>query len=112
MLWFKTAEQSLQRQLFFTAAVTTGSGTVFAWTALRQLNGALAIRSEKILGPYTGKFTTPMTYSRNEQRSQQAEKQFSTRDLVAKWKDYNYYRSAILITGTVIGALGIAMNEM
>lgn len=53
-----------------------------------------------------------MTYSRNEARSQQAEKRFSTRDLVAKWKDYNYYRSAILITGTVIGALGIAMNEM
>ena len=108
----KTAGQSLQRQLFITAAVTTGSGTVFAWTALRQINGALAIRSEKILGPYTGKFTMPMTYSRNEPRSQQAEKQFSTRDLVAKWKDYNYYRSAILITGTIIGAFGIAMNEM
>jgi len=53
-----------------------------------------------------------VTYSRNEPRSQQVEKQFSTRDLVAKWKDYNYYRSAMLITGTVIGALGIAMNEM
>jgi hypothetical protein len=85
---------------------------MFAWTALRQINGALTIRSEKILGPYSGKFTKPMTYSRNEPRSQQAEKQFSTRDLISKWKDYNYYRSFILIIGTVIGALGIAMNEM
>lgn len=85
---------------------------MFAWTALRQINGALAIRSEKVLGPYTGRFTMPMTYSRNELPSQQAEKQSSTRDLIIKWKEYNYYRSAILITGTIIGALGITMSEM
>jgi hypothetical protein len=51
-----------------------------------------------------------MTYSRTERASQQAEKQFSTKDLVEKWKEYNYWRSGILIAGTIIGAYALALE--
>ena len=79
------------------------------------MNGALAIRSERLLGRYTGKFlfvefTTPMTYSRAERASQQAEKQFSTKDLVDQWKQYNYWRSGILLAGTMVGAYALTLD--
>lgn len=94
-----------------TAAITTGSGTVFAWTALRHLNGALSIRSAKIAGPWTGIGALPLTYSSKEKRSIDTEQKYSTAELVVKWKDYNLARSAILLVGTLIGAYALAIES-
>jgi hypothetical protein len=89
--------------------VTTGSGTVFAWTALRYVNGALAIRADKLAGSQ-GFSGIALTYSRNEKWSKQTEAKYSTADLVVKWKKYNQARAMILMIGTVIGAWGLALQ--
>lgn len=105
------AKNPSARQLYTTAAITTGSGTVFAWTALRHINGALSIRSAKIAGPWTGVGSLPLTYSAKEQRSIDIEEQHSTPELVVKWKDYNLARSVILLVGTLIGAYTLAFTD-
>ncbi|QDS75072.1 hypothetical protein FKW77_006751 [Venturia effusa] len=99
-----------KNQLYTTAAITTGSGTVFAWTALRHINGALSIRSAKIAGPWTGIGHLPLTYSAKEKRSIDTEKKYSTAELVVKWKNYNLARSIILLVGTLIGAYALATD--
>jgi hypothetical protein len=90
------------------AAVGTGSGTVFAWTALRHINGGLSLRSEKLIG--SAPKTIALTYSKNEKRSRAAEKKYTTVELVTMWMNYNNIRSLILIAGTVVGALGLALD--
>jgi hypothetical protein len=91
--------------------VTTGSGTVFAWTALRHINGALSIRSAKLAGPWTEVGTLPLTYSLRENRSIATEQKYSTTDLVVKWKDYNLARSVILTVGTLVGAYALTLES-
>ncbi|KAF2664466.1 hypothetical protein BT63DRAFT_90213 [Microthyrium microscopicum] len=94
------------RQLFVTAAVTTGSGTVFAWTALRYINGALAIKADKSAGPQQ---SIALNYSRKESGTKNLEAGHSTQELAAKWKQYNAFRSVILLLGTVVGAYALAL---
>jgi len=105
-----SAENALTRQIYTTAAVGTGSGTVFAWTALRHINGALSIRTDKVAGPWTGVGKLPLSYSRREQRSIAAEQKYSTVELVVKWRNYNLLRSVILIVGTFVGACGLGLD--
>ncbi|KAF2095456.1 hypothetical protein NA57DRAFT_79180 [Rhizodiscina lignyota] len=103
-----TAPDSFSRQLFVTAAVTTGSGTVFAWTALRGLNGALSIRSEKVLGPYSPSPNLPaLTYSKNESWSKSVEGKSSTQELLRQWIKLNALRAGILALGSIVGAYGL-----
>jgi hypothetical protein len=90
--------------------VTTGSGTVFAWTALRYINGALAIRADKLAGSGNSS-AIALTYSRKERWSIWTEENYSTEELVVKWMRYNQLRALILITGTVIGACGLALGR-
>ncbi|KAE9976163.1 hypothetical protein EG327_008212 [Venturia inaequalis] len=101
-------KNSSARQLYVTAAITTGSGTVFAWTALRHINGALSIRSAKIAGPWTGFGSLPLTYSAKEKRSIDTENKYSTAELMVMWKNYNLARSVVLLVGTLIGAYALA----
>jgi hypothetical protein len=97
--------------MFTTAAVTTGSGTVFAWTALRYVNGALAIRTDKLAGPGSTAGSIALTYSRKEYWSRWTEeKHHSTAELVAKWMRYNQFRAIILMIGTTIGAYGLTFG--
>ncbi|TID15241.1 hypothetical protein E6O75_ATG08494 [Venturia nashicola] len=102
---------SSARQLYTTAAITTGSGTIFAWTALRDINGALSIRSAKIAGPWTGVGNLPLTYSVKEKRSIDMAGKYSTTELVVKWKNYNLARSVILLVGTLIGAYALTFAD-
>ncbi|KAF2431962.1 hypothetical protein EJ08DRAFT_732721 [Tothia fuscella] len=99
----------LPMQLFTTAAITTGSGTVFAWTALRHINGALSIRTEKLAGPGTTGQHMAMTYSKNEKWSKETEAKYETRELIMLWERYNRYRAWILVVGTIVGGVGLAM---
>jgi hypothetical protein len=80
---------------------------VFAWTALRHLNGALAIRADKLVGPNTH---IALHYSRKEFASKRTEAKHTTEELVTKWKNYNMFRAVILLFGTLIGAYALAIE--
>src|SRR3978361_855585 len=95
------------QKLFITALVTTGSGTVFAWTALRHINGALSIRADKLAGPNNH---IALHYSRNEVASKRAEARYTTEELVTKWKNYNMFRACVLLFGTIIGAYALSIE--
>lgn len=105
------ANSSFTRQLYGIAAVTTGSGTVFAWTALRGINGALSIRSAKVAGPGANPNHVSLTYSRNEAWAKSLEGKHPTRKLVYQWVKLNSIRAAILILGTVVGAAALAFEN-
>jgi hypothetical protein len=107
----RTLPTALPTQLFTTAAVTTGSGTVFAWTFLRYINGALAIRTEKLAGKGETGDHIAMRYSRNEKWSKWTEEKYSTRELLGLWERYNRYRAIILCIGTVLGAWGLLSDR-
>ena len=108
-LAYAAPSSSLVRQLYMTAAVTTGSGTVFAWTLLRSLNGAISIRHEKLTGYPSNEIA--MTYSNKEKRSRNLEARQTTTGLLTSWKNYNRFRAVILIVGTVIGAMALALDS-
>jgi len=111
LLAYRAPSSSLARTLFTTAALTTGSGTVFAWTFLRAVNGALSIRSSKLAGPWTGTWKIPLTYSFKEQAARKLEERLSTMELVQKWRNFNLLRSVILIAGMVVGAWGLVLES-
>jgi hypothetical protein len=108
-LAYAAPSSSLVRQLYTTAAVTTGSGTVFAWTFLRSLNGAISIRHEKLTGRPSREIA--MTYSNTEERSKNLEARQTTPGLLSMWKKYNQARAVILIAGTVIGSMALALDS-
>jgi hypothetical protein len=108
-LAYAAPPSSLVRQLFTTAAVTTGSGTVFAWTFLRTLNGALSIRHEKLTGRPSKEIA--MTYSNKEKRSMALEARQSTTGLLRSWMNYNQVRGVILIAGTIVGSMALALDS-
>jgi len=91
------------------AALTTGSGTVFAWTALRAVNGALAIKARKLAGPDND--SVALTYSLKEKASITLEGKKSAKELMVMWMNYNEIRSVILLAGTIIGAYALAMDD-
>jgi hypothetical protein len=107
----RTLPSALPTKLYTTAAITTGSGTVFAWTFLRYINGALSIRTEKLAGPGTTGNHVAMTYSRNERRSKRTEEKYDTRELLGLWERYNRYRAIILCVGTLVGAWGLLSDR-
>jgi hypothetical protein len=104
---FQLAQDSFVQKLFVTALVTTGSGTLFAWTALRHVNGALSIRTERLVGHQKH---VALLYSVNEVASIRAEEKYTTEQLVQKWANFNMFRAVVLLIGTVIGAYGLAIE--
>jgi hypothetical protein len=81
---------------------------VFAWTALRAVNGALAIKSRKLAGPDNGSIA--LTYSLKENAAMELEGKKSPRELMTMWMNYNAVRSFILVFGTVVGAYALALD--
>jgi Domain of unknown function (DUF1772) len=98
------------QKLYIVAALTTGSGTVFAWTALRAVNGALSIKSRRLAGPDNGSIA--LTYSLKEEGAMNLEKAKSARELMTMWMNYNEVRSLILIFGTLVGAYALALDQV
>ncbi|KIX01621.1 uncharacterized protein Z518_09347 [Rhinocladiella mackenziei CBS 650.93] len=99
---------SLVRFLYIAAAVSTASGVPYALTFLRRTNGALSIRSEKLAGPGNG--VMALTYAFNEKRSIDREKKMSTVELVRRWQWHNSIRTVVLVVGTILGAMAVAMD--
>jgi len=108
ILAFTSSDHFLQK-LYVTAAVATGSGTVFAWTALRAVNGALALKARKHAGPDNDSIA--LTYSLKERTSINLEKEKSPKELMVMWMNYNEVRSLILLVGTIIGAFALALDH-
>jgi hypothetical protein len=91
------------------AAVITASGVPYALTFLRRTNGALSIRSERLAGPGNGALA--LTYAFDEPRSIEREKKFTTVQLVRRWQWHNNVRTAILVLGTILAAVAVAMDH-
>ena len=100
---------SILRYLYTIAAITNASGVPYALTFLRRTNGALSIRSDKLAGPGNGAIA--LTYAFNEQRSRKREKEWDTVDLVRRWQWHNAIRTVVLVLGTFVGAVGVALAK-
>jgi hypothetical protein len=104
------AEQSQTRTLYIIATILTSCGPLFAWTTLRSTNGALAIRADKLAG--VAPPTIALTYSRREHWSKALEERCGTAELMRRWQRLNSWRSILLVLGTVVGAVGIAVGDL
>ena len=89
------------------AALSTASGVPYALSFLRRTNGALSRRAHKLAGPGSG--AVALTYAFDEKRSVDREKEWSTEELVLRWKWHNEVRTAVLILGTMLGTWGMAL---
>ncbi|KEF61148.1 uncharacterized protein A1O9_02713, partial [Exophiala aquamarina CBS 119918] len=101
-------KESLLRYLYAIAAATTASGVPYALTFLRRTNGALSRRAQSLAGPGNGAIA--LTYAFNERRSVERDKKFSTLELVRRWQWHNSVRTLVLVLGTAVGTLAVAMD--
>lgn len=99
---------SLVRMLYIAAAIANASGVPYALTFLRRTNGALSRKADRLAGPGNG--VMALTYAFNEKRSIERDRKFSTVELVRRWQWHNSVRTAVLVIGTIIGALAVAMD--
>lgn len=105
------------RLLYVIAALSSASGVPWALTALRRTNGALSIRSKRILGPFESPSGQPMciTYASHESASLARERDdpnyTSTKALVMRWKWHNDLRTIVLVLGAAIGAFAVVLDQ-
>ncbi|KAK4936082.1 hypothetical protein LTR10_022984 [Elasticomyces elasticus] len=99
----------LLRYLYIIAAITNASGVPYALTFLRRTNGALARRAHRLAGQ--GVNVMALTYAFNEKRSVELDAKSSTVELVRRWQWHNSVRTAVLILGTIVGAVAVAMDS-
>jgi len=109
------------RWLYIFAALATASGVPWALTLLRRTNGALSIRSKRLAGTYDSpaakSWGQPMciTYASHEKPSIERESQDAnyrdTRALVGRWRWHNDLRTALLIAGTLVGAVAVSADR-
>lgn len=90
----------------------------WALTALRRTNGALSIRSKRLAGLFTSKPSDePMciTYASTEKGALHREGNDPayrmSKALINRWKWHNDLRTALLIFGTTVGALAVALDQ-
>ncbi|KIW19664.1 hypothetical protein PV08_00238 [Exophiala spinifera] len=95
--------------LYILAAILNASGVPYALTFLRRTNGALSRRAERLAGAHVPSVMA-LTYAFNERRSVERDRTFTTVDLVRRWMWHNSVRTAVLVVGTVIGAMAVAMD--
>ena len=97
-------------QLYVAAAALTASGVPFAWTALRHVNGGLAIRCQSVAPDKILDGRIALTYARGEERSKRNEKGKSARELVEQWRRYNLVRTVVLALGVLVGAGAVVLD--
>lgn len=103
--------------LYIIAAIGSASGVPWALTALRRTNGALSIRSKRLVGPYNGASIQPIciTYANHHKpaiaRESDDPKYKSAKALINRWKWHNDLRTALLIFGTVIGVVAVVLHK-
>ncbi|KAK5094107.1 hypothetical protein LTS08_008736 [Lithohypha guttulata] len=102
--------------LYIIAAFASASGVPWALTLLRRTNGALSIRSKRLAGPYNDPFNQPLciTYASHERGAVDREgkdPQYKTaKALINRWKWHNDLRTALLILGTIVGAIAVVLD--
>jgi len=103
--------------LYVVAALATASGVPWALTALRRTNGALSIRTKRLSGSYKNSNSQPLciTYASGERASFDREgkdpKFRTSKALVNRWRWHNDLRTALLVCGTVIGAIAVVLDR-
>ncbi|KAJ9502022.1 hypothetical protein H2202_002086 [Exophiala xenobiotica] len=105
------APQKLLTSLYTLAAAFNASGVPYALTFLRRTNGALSRRADRLAGPGNGAMA--LTYAFNEKRSVERDRDrkfSSTAELVRRWQWHNSVRTGILVVGTLVGAVAVAMD--
>lgn len=91
------------------AAIIGGAcGPPLALTLLRYVNGALATRAEKLTGTVVA--VRPLIYSKDEKKSLDYEKRYSTQELVSQWGQGNAIRALVQTVGVVCGAWAVALS--
>jgi hypothetical protein len=106
----RQSSSSTTRALHIIAAVLTASGVPYALTFLRRTNGALSIRAKKVAGDGEDPTAIALTYARHEERSIDRERAWSTEELVRRWQWHNSVRTAVLIAGTITGAVALCLD--
>ncbi|KAK5080747.1 hypothetical protein LTR05_008452 [Lithohypha guttulata] len=102
--------------LYIIAAIASASGVPWALTLLRRTNGALSIRSKRLAGPYNDPISQPLciTYASHEQGAMKREsddpKYKTAKALINRWKWHNDLRTALLILGTIVGAIAVVLD--
>ncbi|KAK5273879.1 hypothetical protein LTR99_000866 [Exophiala xenobiotica] len=105
------APQKLLASLYTLGAAFNASGVPYALTFLRRTNGALSRRADRLAGPGNGAMA--LTYAFNEKRSVERDRDrkfSSTAELVRRWQWHNSVRIGILVVGTLVGAVAVAMD--
>ncbi len=107
----------LLRALYAVAAAFNASGVLYALTFLRRTNGALSIRSRRMLGPLGGNAAAAiqpvaLTYASSDAGSIEREKslEWTTRRLIERWWWHNNIRTAVLVVGTLVGAYAVTLD--
>lgn len=105
------------RLLYVVAALTSASGVPWALTLLRRTNGALSIRSKRMVGSFTGDAGSEpicITYASTEEAALEREardpKYKTSEALINRWKWHNDLRTALLIFGAAAGALAVSLD--
>ncbi|KAJ9610440.1 hypothetical protein H2200_005217 [Cladophialophora chaetospira] len=110
-LAYHSPESSLIRTLYILAALTSASGVPYALTLLRRTNGALSRKANRFAGPgpKNGQIVA-LTYAFNEGRSIERDQRMGTAETVERWSWHNYIRTWVLVLGTMVGALAVALD--
>jgi hypothetical protein len=51
-----------------------------------------------------------LLYAFNEQRSIERDQRMRTAEAIERWSWHNYVRTCVLVLGTVVGALAVALD--
>ncbi|KIW65334.1 hypothetical protein PV04_07603 [Phialophora macrospora] len=110
-LAYQATESSFLRALYILAAVMNASGVPYALTFLRRTNGALSRKANRLAGPgpKNGQIMA-LVYAFNEQRSIERDQRMRTAEAIERWSWHNYVRTWVLVLGTVVGAVAVALD--
>ncbi|OCT48984.1 hypothetical protein CLCR_05039 [Cladophialophora carrionii] len=102
---------SFLRTLYILAAVTSASGVPYALTFLRRTNGALSRKAHRLAGPGPNNGQVmALRYAFNERRSVERDQRMGTAEAIERWSWHNYVRTWVLVLGTIVGAVAVALD--
>ncbi|EXJ56836.1 hypothetical protein A1O7_07180 [Cladophialophora yegresii CBS 114405] len=104
-------QSSFLRTLYILAAILNASGVPYALTILRRTNGALSRKAHRLAGsgPRNGQIIA-LRYAFHERRSVERDRGMGTAEAIERWGWHNYVRTLVLVLGTVVGAVAVALD--
>ncbi|ETI26150.1 hypothetical protein G647_02927 [Cladophialophora carrionii CBS 160.54] len=110
-LAYQATESSFLRTLYILAAVTSASGVPYALTFLRRTNGALSRKAHRLAGPGPNNGQVmALRYAFDERRSVDRDQRMGTAETIERWSWHNYVRTWVLVLGTIVGAMAVALD--